>query len=1096
MKRHILFLLAAVLGMLNIQPASAQQTQDALYVFRNDGGFNAFFYCDIDHIAYSKVDTLGVEHDDYVTQEIYALDSIFRIPISAIDSVAFVTPEKKYKADVKLYDQTIANYIVASDSVNWFRLAANTPASMIPKKGDKLMIESESTFLPDGIAGLVESVDQSAAGYTVNLGDVNIQDIYEILVIKEGAGMSEAAAARTRRASRAAEINIEEEPVRWGPFQGSFTAQGSVDLITDWVPGASSSADLLGSISYSVDAYTSTRVFIYLDMYSYNFNYFHRDDYKLSNTYSIGGALTSRIDLPLGGVKPLRHRLGARSIVVLNANFGLFLEGSYAVNANFKQNADVYWMKNYGYTQNLVGGWDTAFGKVTGDDERVIFKNQDFSFSSISGKGSISTGVYGKVEAKLKFDKIKFILGAGIDIGVRAEVQPTVDFSQLKASTKFKTPIFYRMANFDDAVTITPFANVGGTLKFADLSFSFKPEISKTHSYGVVPDISGTKWTPEVKTPWRGKLESNLKRNVLVSTSVGFAVYDEEKNKLVEDYWQPWKYAYESINKSSQLFDHFNPGVKYWAYPQTTLFGIPILTTDEVEISLGDPYINPEKKEIEYDESYNFTEMEVITNIANVEFTASKDWISKPMWLQESAELHFDAQPLPDNVNIRKGAIKAVGRDWDGKVIKEDSITITQMRPILKATPSNLEFERIGGTKQVTIETTYDNLEVKKGADYTYPLPFEMKLNDTKTKLTVTVPENTTGMSRNAAIIVTATSKEGKKIQEAIFLTQLAEDTNPYYIKFKDSNLELGQGEDTYELTSECNFNWYYLRSRSRWTINGEDEHRWFTLKQVSYQMVDGKCMDKWNLTVEKNDWGFDRDAQIELLVYDKDSTMTAITTIYFTQIAGDSQTVGIPTKFEVIGVDIDGQANVKWSDGSESSEEWSLWDQTSQPVTATYKNNSLHFNVPLNNETNISFDVVDINNPQEWDSYRYGEGNWRKSYVTNIIYDEKDGDKWTSTDKEKMYYRNYDGIDSETWLVGWLWKAYDGINVDSYDLKYQRDIGNGMTKTGSATSFTIKEASFTLKAYLPNEVSSRRRATQEKQTTTSTEKITRHIER
>ena len=37
MKRYFLYLLTAILGMLNIQPASAQQTQDALYIFRNDG---------------------------------------------------------------------------------------------------------------------------------------------------------------------------------------------------------------------------------------------------------------------------------------------------------------------------------------------------------------------------------------------------------------------------------------------------------------------------------------------------------------------------------------------------------------------------------------------------------------------------------------------------------------------------------------------------------------------------------------------------------------------------------------------------------------------------------------------------------------------------------------------------------------------------------------------------------------------------------------------------------------------------------------------------------------------------------------------------
>ena len=88
MKRYTLYIFVAILVMLNIQPANAQQTQDALYIFRNDGGFNAFFYADIDRIEYSKIDTLGVEQSDYVVQEVYALDSCFRIPVSAIDSVA------------------------------------------------------------------------------------------------------------------------------------------------------------------------------------------------------------------------------------------------------------------------------------------------------------------------------------------------------------------------------------------------------------------------------------------------------------------------------------------------------------------------------------------------------------------------------------------------------------------------------------------------------------------------------------------------------------------------------------------------------------------------------------------------------------------------------------------------------------------------------------------------------------------------------------------------------------------------------------------------------------------------------------------------
>ena len=90
------------------------QTQDALYIFRNDGTFNAFFYADIIRIGYSNIDTLGVEHDVVVVQEIEALDTLYRIPLSAIDSVAFVTPENKVKADVTVMTSQFTDYIVAS----------------------------------------------------------------------------------------------------------------------------------------------------------------------------------------------------------------------------------------------------------------------------------------------------------------------------------------------------------------------------------------------------------------------------------------------------------------------------------------------------------------------------------------------------------------------------------------------------------------------------------------------------------------------------------------------------------------------------------------------------------------------------------------------------------------------------------------------------------------------------------------------------------------------------------------------------------------------------------------------------------------------
>ena len=894
MKRYTLYILVAILGMLNIQPAAAQEVQDALYIFRNDGGFNAFFFADIQRIEYSKIDTLGVEQDDYVVQEVYALDSCFRIPISAIDSVAFVTPKTVYKADVVQYDKNIADYIVASDSVNWFRLATNTPTSLIPKKDEKLLIESASTYLPYGTAGLVESVEQSSDGYTVNLGEIDARDLYERVVIKAGAGGMPEGASAARGQTRAIEDGIQHDPIHWGAITGSVALQGSSDLIDKVVKGTevSVTADVVGSINYNIDVTTTFRFFYYCDIWSLNFTYYERDDYVNSLTSTIGGGVSARLQCPLKGT--------AKEVngVIISLSAGIFVEGSGTINTNFTRESKESSIINFGYTEDWLDG--NVLGTITADEARVITTSEKTKTTSLTGKGSLGVGFYAGAKVKLKYKKVNMELSAGVDIGIRDDFDHDIDYAQLSAEPILRTTAFYRMANADDIVTITGFANIHGTGKIGKYSCTLKPEIGlgRALKYGIVPNITNTKWVAEEKTPWRGKLTSEIGRRVIFDKEIGYAVFDEKDNKI-ENYWAPYLYGGEdSFRKYEQTFDHFNPGKKYFGYAQTTLFKFPVLVK-KVEFSLGDPFIKPEKNKFDFDEAYNSADIEVITNIANVEFKESDSWISKPTWLPQTPSLLFDCDPLPDNVNIRKGKITAVGRDWDGNIIKEDSISITQRRGILKITPANLEFDKKGGTQKVTIETTYDNVEVVKGSEYTYPLPFEMSLNASKTELTVTVPENTTGDSRRAAIIVSATTEEGKKVSEAIYLYQSAEegtDENKLYVNFNPAQFSFSQEAGKQALTSTCNFAWYYFNREYTWTSNGEDKHQWLSMNATQYDETgtDGIFTDQWEIEVEKNDWGFSRAATITVTLSDKEKTMSATAKITISQDSGNAPTITI----------------------------------------------------------------------------------------------------------------------------------------------------------------------------------------------------------
>lgn len=84
MKRLIL-----TLSLLVTVVAGALAQNDAMYVYRNDGKFDAFFKSEIDSMSYSHYDADSVYHNDWQAQMVYTADSVYYIPLEAIDSISF-----------------------------------------------------------------------------------------------------------------------------------------------------------------------------------------------------------------------------------------------------------------------------------------------------------------------------------------------------------------------------------------------------------------------------------------------------------------------------------------------------------------------------------------------------------------------------------------------------------------------------------------------------------------------------------------------------------------------------------------------------------------------------------------------------------------------------------------------------------------------------------------------------------------------------------------------------------------------------------------------------------------------------------------------
>ena len=90
MKTMYKYILSAIFMLMAGQTL---QAQEAFYIYCNDGNFDGFFFDEVISMGYSKFDLDGIEHDVYVVQEIETEDSIYRIPLAAIDSIGFQQPD-------------------------------------------------------------------------------------------------------------------------------------------------------------------------------------------------------------------------------------------------------------------------------------------------------------------------------------------------------------------------------------------------------------------------------------------------------------------------------------------------------------------------------------------------------------------------------------------------------------------------------------------------------------------------------------------------------------------------------------------------------------------------------------------------------------------------------------------------------------------------------------------------------------------------------------------------------------------------------------------------------------------------------------------
>lgn len=189
-------IVAAFIGLL--PTTSFAQTQDnALYVYRNDGDLTAFLREDIDSITLSHYDADSVYQSECVTQVFYTPDSVYCIPIAAIDSVSLVALPTIVNSDVFPLTAEHDPYIMRGDTLS-FGFSATTPAVLLPSKGNIVVSAIDCNSFEQGIIARVVSVERQADTIYYKCERAYIDDIYDQIMYHGPMQVQDVNSAKTR----------------------------------------------------------------------------------------------------------------------------------------------------------------------------------------------------------------------------------------------------------------------------------------------------------------------------------------------------------------------------------------------------------------------------------------------------------------------------------------------------------------------------------------------------------------------------------------------------------------------------------------------------------------------------------------------------------------------------------------------------------------------------------------------------------------------------------------------------------------------------------------------------------------------------------
>lgn len=544
---------------------NAQTIGDAFYIYRNDGMINTFFRSEIDSLAYSYFDADSTRYEEIVTQVVYTADSVYQIPLAAIDSISFVTPETTYKPGVIRLDGEVRDWIIGSDRRTvYFR--SNTPKDLLPKIGDKLVTTEMSETFNGGFLGMVESKEEKPDTIALHCSEIGLEEVFEYFYYSSS--------NKYQSVPRMSRAGISEGSFSFTPlpFVGSFSDFLQDNIIPKDCPVIfSPQLDIVIAPSFhgrsSIIVHPLKGVVVSADITQQTTTTI---DFGLSGEIGVSHDFTPGA-IPLYAIAPFIYLYGELGAFI-RASGSLSLEEHWANSLNYNIHFEV------AYNPLISALLPIPKYKINGVESYTDHYGQ----CMFDGHGEV--GLYGELGIELwKKDiaSIGFRVEGGMMIGGNVMIYNTDDPSLFSTSTynKLRSAEIYKKA----------FARIGlqgqliGTDNVDEGLFEHEWDLG---SYKLVPDFSNTTLSISDSDPHLLKASANVSGEVLFPCELGFHLFEGNNTEGIKNQ-HPINY-YGGISSFADIYTVESLSNKYTLYPTVKLFNtFEMLATPSVEFVRG-----------------------------------------------------------------------------------------------------------------------------------------------------------------------------------------------------------------------------------------------------------------------------------------------------------------------------------------------------------------------------------------------------------------------------------------------------------------------------------------------------------------------------